>query len=303
MNATVKVRAPGKVLLTGAYAVLDGAPAIVVAVDRYAVAGGARGATLAAPEVRAAFGVEPPPDVDVSALREESGQKLGLGSSAAAVVAAIGLRACMRGEDPRLPFVRTRIFRAARAAHARVQNGGSGVDIAASVHGGALRYATTGDGASLRRTEPPPDLIMVVYFSGVSARTSDLRARVDRMRARDPKASVFVELRTLAERAADAFATSGRAFVAAARAFGTTLDALGFAADAPIVPPAFRELAQAAAVEGAAFLPSGAGGGDIAVWLGTAAPSPSFAALAHARAMRRLPLELDRGGVRPESPS
>jgi phosphomevalonate kinase len=299
----VKVRAPGKVLLTGGYAVLDGAPAIVAAVDRYAVADGEQVASSAAPEVRAAFGTEPAPEVDVRALHDESGRKLGLGSSAAAVVAAIGWRAAARGEDPRLPLVRARVFRAARAAHARVQAGGSGVDIAASVHGGVLRYSASGQGASLQTLEPPSDLVTAVYFSGRSARTSELRARVDRFRARDPKAAVFEDLRACAQRAADAFSSDVRGFVFAARDFGCALDALGRTADAPIVPPEFLELAKVAALEGAAFLPSGAGGGDVAVWLGTAPPSPSFAALAQARAMHLLPLEIDRGGVRPESPS
>ncbi len=35
-------RAPGKIVISGAYAVREGAPAIVAAVDRYAVADGAR---------------------------------------------------------------------------------------------------------------------------------------------------------------------------------------------------------------------------------------------------------------------
>jgi mevalonate kinase len=35
-------RAPGKVMLSGEYAVLDGAPALVMAVDRYASATAAR---------------------------------------------------------------------------------------------------------------------------------------------------------------------------------------------------------------------------------------------------------------------
>jgi phosphomevalonate kinase len=299
----MKVRAPGKVLLTGAYAVLDGAPAIVVAVDRYAVADGARRASAPPAEVRAAFGAERAPEVDVSDLTDGAGRKLGLGSSAAAVVAAVASRAWERGEDPRLPLVRTRIFRTARAAHARVQNGGSGVDVAASVHGGALRYSTSGEGASLSATDLPARLAMAVFFSGASARTSELRARVDRLRVRDPKAAVFAELRAQAERAADAFAVSARDFVASARAFGATLDALGRAADAPIVPPVFRDLAEAAAAEGAAFLPSGAGGGDVAVWLGTDLPPPSFSALANARSVKLVPCLIDRGGVRPDSPS
>jgi phosphomevalonate kinase len=107
----------------------------------------------------------------------------------------------------------------------------------------------------------------------------------------------------MAVQAADAFSTSARAFVAAARAFGDVLEALGQAADAPIVTPATRDLSRAAAAEGAAFLPSGAGGGDVSVWLGTAPPSDAFAQLARSRSMRVLPLQVDRGGVRPESPS
>jgi phosphomevalonate kinase len=208
-----------------------------------------------------------------------------------------------RGEDPRLPFVRTRIFRAARAAHARVQEGGSGVDIAASVHGGALRYAIAREGASLRTIELPPELVLLVYYSGASARTSDLRRLVDRKRARDPKAPIFSDLRAMAEQAARAVTSGARPFVAAARAFGDALEALGQAADAPIVTPATQDLSRAAANEGAAFLPSGAGGGDVAVWLGTAPPSASFAALARSRSMRLLSVDIDRGGVRPESPS
>ena len=34
----MRARAPGKLVLSGAYAVLEGAPALVAAVDRYAVA-------------------------------------------------------------------------------------------------------------------------------------------------------------------------------------------------------------------------------------------------------------------------
>jgi phosphomevalonate kinase len=184
-----------------------------------------------------------------------------------------------------------------------VQKGGSGVDVAASVHGGALRYATSRDAASLRALELPDDLVLLVYASGMSARTSDLRRLVDRKRARDPKDHVFADLRAMADQAADAFAASARAFVAAARAFGEVLEALGQAADAPIFTPATRDLSRAAAAEGAAFLPSGAGGGDISVWIGTSRPSSSFEALARVRAMRPLVLEVDRGGVRPQSPS
>lgn len=279
----MKVVAPGKLVLTGAYAVLEGAPAIVVAVDRYAVA------DVAAPD-----------DVDVRALHDDAGRKLGLGSSAASLVASQAARAVVRGEDLADPLVRATLFRAVRDAHAHLQQGGSGVDVAAAVHGGALRYATgklEPAGASLRPVELPPGLVLRAFWSGTSARTSDLRARVDAVLFEDP--SVLAPLHAVARVAAAAVdSADGAAFVRAAREYGAGLDALGRAADAPIVLPAFAELAARAAREDGAFLPSGAGGGDVAVWLSLAPPSAAFVDAAGALGMRPLPLAVDRGGVR-----
>ena len=66
---------------------------------------------------------------------------------------------------------------------------------------------------------------------------------------------------------------------------------------------AFAELATLADAHDAAFLPSGAGGGDVAVWLALAPPSAAFVERAGELGMRPLPLTVDRGGVRPETPS
>jgi len=281
----VRVIAPGKLVLTGAYAVLEGAPAIVAAVDRYAVC-----------DDRA------PADVDVRALHDETGRKLGLGSSAASLVATLAARAVARGEDPRSALTRAEIFRAARQAHAREQGGGSGVDVAASVHGGVLRYAVEPKAPAIEPVDLPPGVVLVAYWSGTSARTSDLRARVDALRAKNTRRSIFARLRDLAAKAAAAVtAGEARAFVASARFFGAALDALGQAADAPIVLPACAELAAIASEERAAFLPSGAGGGDVAVWLGTSPPSAAFDRRALALEVRPLTISIDRGGVRPES--
>jgi phosphomevalonate kinase len=309
----VRVIAPGKLVLTGAYAVLEGAPAIVAAVDRYAV-----------------VDTQSPGKVDVRALHDETGQKLGLGSSASSIVASFGARALARGDDPRHAAVRSEIFRAARDAHQRQQGGGSGVDIAASVHGGVLRYtvlraaspsssrapapadarlATTQGSGAARRVETaihavdmPPGLVLAAFWSGTSARTSELLARVDALRARGGAVAVFTALRDVAEEAADAIGDASR-FVTRAAAFGRALAALGDAADAPIVPPAFAELAALAERQGAAFFPSGAGGGDVAVWLGVDPPSSAFTARATALSLTPLAIAIDHGGVRPESRS
>jgi phosphomevalonate kinase len=109
---------------------------------------------------------------------------------------------------------------------------------------------------------------------------------------------------TVAVRAADDFARGdSEAFVVSACEYGKALDALGRAADAPIVPPAFAELASLARDEGAAFFPSGAGGGDVAIWLAARPPSAAFVTRALDLSMHPLPLRIDRGGVRPFSPA
>ena len=279
----MRVIAPGKVLLTGAYAVLEGAPAIVLAVDRYAVADEAR--------------------VDTSALYH-SGTKLGLGSSAAALVASLGREAALLGADLAAPPARDALFLEARDAHAREQRGGSGVDVAASVFGGALRYELAPnrrEGARVRPVTLPAGLEVAVYWSGTSARTSDLRARVDALRARSASTyqARFAALSDAARAAAIAIDEGDRqAFLAASRMFADALAALGAAADAPIVPPSFAELGAVAADAGAVFFPSGAGGGDVGVFLGHAAPSAAFGARAERLEMKPLSLGIDHGGVR-----
>ncbi len=286
--------APGKLVLTGAYAVLDGAPAIVAAVDRYAIADVSH----------AGSNDERAPEADVRALYDETGRKLGLGSSAAAIVASLGACALARGEDLESPAVRAHLFRAARAAHARAQGGGSGVDVAASVHGGVLRYAIDPNGdAKVRSLELPSRVQMTAYDSGTSARTSHLLARFDALRASGGASRFLPALGDLATRASAAVeAGDAPSFIGLACEFGRALALLGEACDAPVVPPAFAELGVLAELESAAFLPSGAGGGDVAVWLGLAPPSAAFTSRAQALAMRPLALRIDRRGLHAESP-
>src|SRR5580658_362942 len=301
----MRARAPGKLVLTGAYAVLNGAPAIVAAVDRYAVADASRIMGSPAQEVRVAFREgEPVPEADASGLCDAAGRKLGLGSSAAVLVASLAARALARGEDLGDGSVRARLFADARAAHARAQGGGSGVDVAASVYGGVLRYDVIRGEPKIRVVELPPGLVFQVFFAGSSARTSAMRelvasARVARAREISPVADAMAETAT---RAADAVESRDTArFVSLAQEYGSLLASLGRAANAPIVLPAHAELAADAQRENAAFLPSGAGGGDVAVWLGSAAPSRRFCARAEALALVPLALSVDMGGVRRDS--
>jgi len=299
----VRVVAPGKLLLTGAYAVLEGAPAIVCAVSRLAVAGGERRGAPSAEVAAAMHGAEAP-GIDVSDLFAGS-QKLGLGSSAAAVVAALGYQAALAGEDLADAGVRRRIFDRARLAHAAVQSGGSGVDIAASVYGGALRYRLHGEAApSVDPVALPAGLRIDTYWSGTSVRTSDMRARVEARKVRAPSEHAA----RMAELGAAALAASTAVdrghvgdFVLAVQAAEKGLRALGRDADAPIVPPSVEGLVRLAEEEKGAFCPSGAGGGDVFVRVGQAPASPRFTAEAAAAGLEKIELEIDVLGVRVRS--
>jgi phosphomevalonate kinase len=144
---------------------------------------------------------------------------------------------------------------------------------------------------------------MGAFFSGESARTSDLRARVAAARGRRPgdHADLSRSMDRAAREAADAFAAGDAgAFVRGAARYGDLLGALGRLADAPIVPAAWDALVLRAGDDGGAFLPSGAGGGDVAVWLGLHPPSAEFVAHALSLGLTALPLALDPDGVRAE---
>lgn len=255
-------------VLTGAYAVLRGAPALVVAVSRGAIVASGTQAP-ASREVVAGLGTANAPAADASELFDGD-RKLGLGASAAVLVATLGVLAAERGDDLARSDVRHAIFTRARAAHAQAQQGGSGIDVAASVYGGTLSYRLEGDGAIVGPRPLPEGVTFAAYASQTCARTTDLRERVDALRGRDPglDSRVFAALSAASRTAHDAcMANDTVGFLASARAFGEALAALGRAADAPIVSSADAALARLAEASGSAFFPSGAGGGDVSVCL------------------------------------
>src|SRR6202022_1664626 len=117
--------------------------------------------------------------------------------------------------------VRAQIFRTAREAHARVQDGGSGVDVAASVHGGLLRYSIGAAGleSTVRPLDMAPGLIWMAYDSGTSVRTSDMRGRIAAFRAKAGSPIRFAPVLELAWAACAALeAGAARSFVRTARA-------------------------------------------------------------------------------------
>lgn len=258
---------------------LEGAPAIVSAVSRYAIADTAKAAEMITPEVKAAIGTQPAPWFDASALRGPRG-KLGLGSSAAILVASLAALELERHRELTGEDLGRAVLEHALSAHRAAQGGGSGVDVAASALGGTLLAQRIDADLALEHVTLPAELVLEVWAGGKPASTSELVGKVVALRRKSPSkfTALMTALRTAAELAAKAVETgSATQLLASLQSQCEGLARLGEAAGSPIVTPDVAELAELAKREGAVVLPSGAGGGDVALFVGRSPPSDELA--------------------------
>ncbi len=291
-------KAPGKLVLSGAYSVLFGAPAIVTAVDRYVTADSSGTAEFVTPEVRAGLPANvPAPAFDASELRSEFG-KLGLGSSAAILVASLGALE----PEPLTAEALTQLTRRALLAHRTAQGGGSGIDVLASVHGGTLVVRTEAGAElpSFKTVTLPLGLHWSVWFSGRSTSTSAMIAQVNQLRTLNRRRfdAILTPLSQAAEDAARAIELNQASdLLASLRAQASQLQILGSAADVDIVTRETLELDRFAQAERALCMPSGAGGGDVMLRVGVTEPGAQFVELAQSLGFVRLPLVLGAPGL------
>lgn len=308
------VTVPGKLVLLGEYAVLEGSPALVVAVDRrcrltvtqlesdsilfeavnldipsveFVV--GKNGViefisetdsktkqpyrhAIASMETAAQFHSEKLSGLRISIDTSEfylsgSGQKLGLGSSAAVTVGClIGLlhtaNSDMSTDD---------LLSLALSTHRLAQNGrGSGVDIAASVTSGMLQYQIEKNTNSYKilKLGLPYELQIIPVWTGISTSTSSFIQKMHYARNNNPDSyQVIIEsLRNLTTLGIDNL-TGGRLqyFLEIIDEYTNVLDQLGKLADADIVSAVHRKIRDIVRKAGGSYKPSGAGGGDIGI--------------------------------------
>jgi phosphomevalonate kinase len=260
--------APGKIVLSGEYAVLWDAPAVCMAVDRRAraevlpsddgechlVTPGFAGEDRFRLLDAITGGRRPVRHItlDTSAFRD-GGRKTGIGSSASLAVA---LSAALENSVD--------VFASALEAHARFQGGaGSGVDVAAAVHGGLFAYEK-----ATRCVTPvswPAGLHYRVVWTGIPANT---QAQIGKLAEQATKASRSALL--LAAPAMCAAWQSGDAdavlsgyvpYIGVLRQFSIDHD-LG------IFEAGHDELTDAAMTDGLIYKPAGAGGGDVGMLFG-----------------------------------
>jgi len=328
---TVVASAPGKIVVTGEYAVLVGAPALAAAVDRrvrcaigdrnqtgwtFTTHGFApktlhtRDALLNGPllprtdpahlcqhalrQIRS-VGVAIdalPIGLDVD-LDSRAGYDAArkLGIGTSAAVCAALCAALLERCGSRLAT-----FPIALAAHRSAQGGsGSGVDVAASCTGGVVRYEMN-DPPSLSRVALPRGLAYAVIWTGSSADTREHLAHFDTWR----NGTIPHELAALvdaAHRVADAVGEAAE-FMRQLRAYAAALRTLDDTARLGIFGDGHRRLSALGSDTGVVYKPCGAGGGDLGMAFSNEASAiESFARAASAAGFKRLPVELDEHGI------
>jgi phosphomevalonate kinase len=305
---TLAASAPGKVVLSGEYAVLDGAPAIAMAVNRRAVAtlrfDGMRQVQSKGYEGNADrslidcvlrnIGDEHEDErsftLDTLAFFDDkSAQKLGIGSSAALTVALARVLAPESAE--------TDLQQLALRAHREFQSGsGSGIDIAASFAGGLIEYQK--HGMQISPLEWPEGLMFALLWSGVPANTSQHIARLAAAKEKPSRAALSeaASSNAAAWRSAD-----GAAVVSASADYIEALQKFSVDHDLGIFEAGHNELTSDALANGLVYKPCGAGGGDIGIAMATSGPIlDAFVQRAECVGFRRLDIAIDADGVRVE---
>lgn len=296
--------APGKLVLLGEYAVLEGAPALVLAVNRRArvtlathpsdtwainsptlgmdarlhvAADGAGWAGDAAPElawVAMVVGQLPfAPHLPACRVELES-DAFHLGHTGAPAKLGLGssaaLTVALLGALHALARQPPPALADCVRIHRSIQHGrGSGIDVAASHAGGLSRYQL--DAAHRPRHEAmafPDGLHWRCVYSGKPASTGEMLATIAAWRAREPEryAHHVNELATISSRGVDAVAAhDAAAFLSGCKAYALALARFGEASGLDIASRAHRELGQLAAACGCVYKSCGAGGGDVGI--------------------------------------
>jgi len=322
----VTTSAPGKLVLAGEYAVLDGGPAICMAVDRRARV------TISRTDADYHTVIAPGFSDDCGRFRDKNGEiewiaagdsftlldavwrtanastrtglslvldssefldaasggKIGIGSSAALAVALAAALCELTATDGDARSI-------AFAAHRQFQGGlGSGVDVACSFAGGLIEYSM-GVGVA-QKIVLPAGLAHALLWSGVSVSTGHKLRRLDKHAAQPSRTALVSAARRLAQVWREA---STAAILDEYRDYIRVLHEFSIDHELGIFDAGHAELAAAADAAGLVYKPCGAGGGDIGVVLADdAAAIASFLGDALPQNFQVLNMNIDPEGVK-----
>jgi phosphomevalonate kinase len=301
---SVTASAPGKLVIAGDYAVLEGAPAVVMAINRRAHVivddGSEEGFLIDAPDLGvkargrlcgqkvqwsdeaaaaaldlvtcvlayfAAHDALPPrfaARLDTHAFFSPYGRKDKLGLGSSAALAVALAGAIGAVDGHEAPDLA-----AMMAMHRDLQNGrGSGLDIASALLGGVLVYRLHQGRARTQQQSWPRALALCCVWSGRPASTGSALAQLAQWRQQQAGAyrALMDELTNASSAVAAALAgDDAEAMLEALAAYAHGLDRLGGASGIDIVCDEHRAIAGIAAECGVVYKTCGAGGGDVGI--------------------------------------
>ena len=300
---SIVASAPGKLVLLGEYAVLEGAPALVLAVDR-------RASVLLTPSandfweiISPTLGLQarlqlrddnatwidkapaelewiatllarfpqtehlPPCRIELDSdafYLDHADAHIKLGLGSSAAL-AVALLGALHAHAKLTPPALDEAIRAHRA----IQNGlGSGIDVAAALSGGLSHFQLDGDAVQVTPMTLPGSLRWCCVYSGRPASTGAMLAAVATWRGREPAAFAqrTRELATISSRGIDAMAANdAAAFLSSLHDYADALARFGETAGADIASREHRAIAAIAADCGCVYKSCGAGGGDVGI--------------------------------------
>ncbi len=275
---TPDVLAPGKLFLLGEYAVLEGASALILAIDLWV-----RVTPLTTDHD------EPNPLIDRARHDAEmfftgdgngpswkadseglyyDGEKLGLGSSAAVTVATVAAVFARHGKDIENQGVREQMWKIAHDAHHAFQGSGSGADLAASIFGGCthMRPAENERPATFEAFHLPTDAALSFVWTGRSASTGWFLEKIRELKheRREDYDKIITQMKQVLADFADNH-PNAEGLIEALDKYGRSMRDLGTLSGAPIVTDAHETLGRLACRFGGSAKPSGAGGGDFSI--------------------------------------
>lgn len=317
---TVRTSAPGKVVVAGEYAVLLGAPAIAMAINRRATCSlriADKGewsirsrpsfwdADLSLAELkhsetkdlvlsvlhRIGKTVKLPSHAELSVDTKtlfHFGKKMGLGSSAASLV-SLYVAVCTLCE---MEYS----LDGALGLHDEVYKSGSGIDIATSCAGGVVRFQNR----HVKSINLPPGIETRILYVGTSTTTSDKVRLFQDWLAAQPE-STADRINSASEGVVNSV---GRAtdFLDALRYFVEIQEFIDSGSRIGIWGPQHRAMKSLANREGVLYKPSGAGGGDIGLAMCTDSEAlDRLVESAEKMGLKEIDAEVEDAGVRVES--
>ena len=320
---SVQVKVPGKMILLGEYAVLEGAGALVMAVDRYVNV-----SVQDSPEaddfqintnlnhtsfhfrIDKSGMIHPHPSESEGVIKKmnfacqaveaiciqlvdcgviispfsikinteqfylENYQKLGLGSSAAVIVAIIVALSRYHQAEKKVFANDEELFDLCFKTHVLAQgNRGSGIDVAASVFGGIVEYLmpqscndTTAQFHLYKSLHT--GLYLVPIWTGISTSTRSLLAKVDYFRSENPVEFELImdKMIDLSNKGCDAFKKEEiHSFLDIVHEYYQVLLKFTQRSAIPVISEIHKNIADIVHDSGGIYKPSGAGEGDLGI--------------------------------------